>query len=651
MRTRLTLAMLLGLAAATGCGGSSDSSSGALAPSPTQPTSPDPNAPTVTGSVQEAPQAGVVVCLDQDADLQCGAAEPKTLTDASGAFAIALPAGTTSTGRYLVAEVPAAVADAAGIPADVSRAAVPATSPALVLVAPAGQASAQPIHSLTTLVAASMLANPGQDAAAAETAVRRSARLADDFPLLAAYAAATPEGAATGPRQLGRLLAPAWRAGLQAAPGQPPLTVTREAGAAIEASLARYIDAATGLPYRTVTARTIASETTAITGAAATCPILPLARISIDTAGGAPIIDRENYLAATVTVAPTAEAPEGFTATAEIRGRGNSTWLQAPKKPYRLRLTTAAPLLGLPAARNFALLANYFDASMVRNAHGFCLSRLFGTDYTAANRFVELTLNGQLAGLYQLTDHMEVGPSRVNIGPIEETDVDPPFLVEINEQWNDEPEVMFVSSLTFPYSVKSDATPAQILAIRDKINAFEATLATVTQPAATPRVDDVLNIDTLVDYYVIAEYLRNNDSFISSTYLHRKAGGKLSFGPHWDYDLSAGNSSENGNSAPEGWWVRTVDSMYGPEQPGGYIARMLADPAFAAHVAGRWQFLSSQQAATFRFMDDSAAGIAQARERELTLWPERSTTSGLDALKVWLTTRKQWLDGQMPAAR
>lgn len=659
MRTRLTLAMLLGLAAATGCGGDSNSSPAAAAPPPGQAASPEPAATTLAGTVQDVPQAGIVVCLDQNADLQCGATEPKAVTDPAGSYLIALPAGTITDGRHLVAEVPAAAADAAGIPADPSRPAAPAGAPALVLAAPVVVLAApvgqpQAIHALSTLVSATQLAHAGQDTATAEAEVKRKARLPANLSLLTPYAEPTPEGTPGGARAVGQLLAPAWRAALQAAPGQPPLAVIQAGAGAIEASLARYIDAATGRPYRTVTARTIASETTAVTGAATTCPILPLGQIRIDTTGAAPIVDRETYLPATVTVAATAEAPAGFSATAEIRGRGNSTWLQAPKKPYRLRLTTAAPLLGLPAARNWALLANYFDTSMLRNSHGFCLSRLFGTEYTAANRFVELTLNGQPAGLYLLTDHMEVGPNRVNLGTIADNDPDPPFLVEINEQWNDEPELMFESSLTFPYSVKSDATPTQVQAIRAKINAFEATLATLMTPGAAPRTDDLLNIDTLVDYYVIAEYLRNNDSFISSTYLHRKAGGKLSFGPHWDYDLSAGNSSENGNAQTDGWWVRTVNTMYGPEQPGGYVTRLLADPEIAAHIAGRWQFLSSQQPALFRFLDDSAAGIAEAQQRNLAQWPWGGGT-GIPAdyvnqLKTWLTARRTWLDGQMPAS-
>ena len=331
MRTRLTIAMLLGLIAASGCGGDSNGGPGALAPSPGQPT--DPDQTSLTGSVEEAPQAGIVVCLDRDADLRCGDGEPRASTDAHGGYTIALPAGTATAGRHVVAEIPVAVADASGIPADVSRPAAPAGAPALVLAAPAEQSRA--IHALSTLVSASMLANPGQDAAAAQAAVRSRARLPQALALLGPYEQAAGNGndATGGARELGRLVAPALRAGLQAAPTQAPLAVTEAAAGAIEASLARYIDATTGRPYRTVTARTIASETTAVTGAATTCPILPLAQMRIDTAGAAPIVDRETYLPTTVTVAGAPDAPEGFTAAAEIRGRGNSTRLQAPKKP------------------------------------------------------------------------------------------------------------------------------------------------------------------------------------------------------------------------------------------------------------------------------------------------------------------------------
>ena len=54
----------------------------------------------------------------------------------------------------------------------------------------------------------------------------------------------------------------------------------------------------------------------------------------------------------------------------QIRGRGNSTWDIHPKKPYRLKLTDKQSLLGMPSSKDWVLLANYSDKTLLRNAAG-----------------------------------------------------------------------------------------------------------------------------------------------------------------------------------------------------------------------------------------------------------------------------------------
>ena len=53
--------------------------------------------------------------------------------------------------------------------------------------------------------------------------------------------------------------------------------------------------------------------------------------------------------------------------TVEFRGRGNSTW-GMKKKPYRFKMKKKAAVCGLPKAKTFALIANYIDCSLMRNA-------------------------------------------------------------------------------------------------------------------------------------------------------------------------------------------------------------------------------------------------------------------------------------------
>ena len=100
----------------------------------------------------------------------------------------------------------------------------------------------------------------------------------------------------------------------------------------------------------------------------------------------------------------------------QIRGRGNYTWTSFDKKPYRIKLTEKAPLLGLSKSKHFALLAHADDnLAFLRNTVGFELSRRLGLKYTPAQQPVEVVLNNDYIGLYFLTETIRVAKNRVNI--------------------------------------------------------------------------------------------------------------------------------------------------------------------------------------------------------------------------------------------
>lgn len=108
----------------------------------------------------------------------------------------------------------------------------------------------------------------------------------------------------------------------------------------------------------------------------------------------------------------------------EIRGRGNSTWTM-PKKPYRLKFDKKVSFFGLPAEKNWVLLALYEDKASIRTpiAHNlghaineYRLSNSEETWYCPTAQMVEVVLNGRYDGLYCFTDHVsKVTSSRVNI--------------------------------------------------------------------------------------------------------------------------------------------------------------------------------------------------------------------------------------------
>jgi hypothetical protein len=89
------------------------------------------------------------------------------------------------------------------------------------------------------------------------------------------------------------------------------------------------------------------------------------------------IDSKEVYITGNIKIAGDIAGTVLYDAKTEIRGRGNSTW-DMPKKPYRIKLDKKAPLLGMPENKNWVLLANYADKSLMRNELAFELSKRRG---------------------------------------------------------------------------------------------------------------------------------------------------------------------------------------------------------------------------------------------------------------------------------
>ena len=104
-----------------------------------------------------------------------------------------------------------------------------------------------------------------------------------------------------------------------------------------------------------------------------------------------------------------------FSADAQIRGRGNSSFLWYDKKPYRIKLAEKHKMLGLAKAKSWVLLANYRDVTDLMNTFVFEMGHRLGLPYTNHTRYVELFLNGDYKGVYQLTEQVQQNKNRVAV--------------------------------------------------------------------------------------------------------------------------------------------------------------------------------------------------------------------------------------------
>ncbi len=120
---------------------------------------------------------------------------------------------------------------------------------------------------------------------------------------------------------------------------------------------------------------------------------LPLVCIESDE-----IRSKDEYIPAKITVSdPQNDIYTG--GSAKIRGRGNTTWTQFPKKPYRVKLGKKTDVLGMGAARDWLLLADYRDAALLRNSIALHLGQELGLAETPEFRHVNLIINGKYRGM------------------------------------------------------------------------------------------------------------------------------------------------------------------------------------------------------------------------------------------------------------
>jgi hypothetical protein len=325
------------------------------------------------------------------------------------------------------------------------------------------------------------------------------------------------------------------------------------------------------------------------------------------------------------------------------------------KKPYKLKLDTKTSLLGMPADKDWVLLANYADKTMLRTRVAFELGNRASLAWSPRMRFVEVFINDEYLGTYQLGEGIKVDNDRVNIPEIEEdeisgTELTGGYLLEIDARLDG--DVVFVTNHGIPIVIDTPEAPPpeQFAYIQDYIQQTEDAL--YSDDFADPETGYAayMDVDSFVDWYLINELMKNNDAqFSTSCWMYKQRDGKLFMGPLWDFDISAGNINFNGNDDPTGWWVRRAL----------WIERLLEDPGFQARLQARWNELKADQFDTILdYIDESVPLLEQAQANNFQrwpildqwVWPNAVVTGSYEGevqyLKDWLRARIDWMDAQ-----
>jgi len=242
-----------------------------------------------------------------------------------------------------------------------------------------------------------------------------------------------------------------------------------------------------------------------------------------------------------------------------IRLRGNSTQ-GMPKKPYRVKFDKKKSLFGLEKNKSWVLLADYKDNSAIRNYAAFTLgNKMENLDFTPTPHHVVLFMNNNYQGLYVLCEQVDEKEGRANVeSDILHTDKSFPFLVEMDRRALEEgitgvdnfkPDKYYPIEIKYPEADERPEGETDVVFnyIQEYINAAFNSLVNNTSVEVsfsdTPvTFEDLVDVDSFIEYWLVNEVMFNQDSKYGSIYMHKNKDGKLKFGPVWDFDWSLSNS-------------------------------------------------------------------------------------------------------------
>ena len=96
-----------------------------------------------------------------------------------------------------------------------------------------------------------------------------------------------------------------------------------------------------------------------------------------------------------------------------VKGRGNSSW-KMPRRSYQIKLPSRDSVLGMPPAKKWLLIANYADASLMRNKLMYDLAAQI-MDFAPQSEFADLWIDGDYQGVYLVCQRIATGKTSLNL--------------------------------------------------------------------------------------------------------------------------------------------------------------------------------------------------------------------------------------------
>ena len=443
--------------------------------------------------------------------------------------------------------------------------------------------------------------------------------------------------------------------------------------------------------------------------------------VYLNTDDGFPVTVKEEYKGAGLVIQGNAEFARQYSGRAQVKGRGNSSWLY-PQKPLKLKLDKKADLFGFGKNKHWVLLSSFIDVAAVRNEAANSLAKalgIVGMDMTP----VTLIYNGDYHGIYELCEHIRVDENRIDIfnwddeaesvatglyaavketdglasadedaliaqmdedlswittgrvaykdkeynladyGLRKEYDLSGGYLFEASLQYDEQSRFMTASRLHImvdsPEFLGTD--PSMMGFVTAFWQRFEDAYSSPSGVNGSGEsYADLADPDAMAAYWLVNVVLDNIDACENSRYASLDVGGKLMFGPVWDFDCGSG--ARHGFGAPEHWSCLLFSISDSEGETGDNFLRTWARlPMFRQRIhelywerVRPWmtEFLKDGGMLDLQIAYRKEAGLSQDRRwgaEPFTLWgdlPIRTVAQDSAFYRQYMRDRMAWLDAQ-----
>ena len=397
-----------------------------------------------------------------------------------------------------------------------------------------------------------------------------------------------------------------------------------------------------------------------------------LPTVSIHTYAGYDPKDKVTELPSNITI-----TYDGGTRIQEYpitaRGRGNASW-GFPKKPWRIKFADGkshhmlkdSPQESPAKAKKWTLINNYGDKTLLRNCLAFEVSKRLKISYTPWCQPVDVIMNGEYKGCYQLCDQISPDPARVPITEMSTMDNEEPwvtggYLIEVDAYASQETS-WFNSNRRNPVTIKhpgdDEITTQQQNYIKNYFNLMESSVFATNYKDPESGYRRYLDIESFLKHFIVGEYSGNMDTYWSTYMYKEREEAQFHVAPCWDFDLAFDNDRRiypvNGRSN----WAYLGGSAAGDMR--NFVSRLLSDETAYEQLKQIWKenrkvgLLEEQSLVSW--VDSMAREIDASQQLNFIRWPILNSSvhqnisalgsfdAEVDVLRNYIPSRLNWID-------